>query len=87
MDDVTISKKEYKSLQKQAEAFRLFATHFFETTLGSAQDVAEDFRNTGLYSDEFLHDLEAGLKHSSYATTSYARSVTQKRSAKLSQSA
>lgn len=65
---ITISRTEYRSLRKQAEAFRKFAGKVFEAALsGNIDDVVTDFRNTNLYSDEFLKDLESGLKKSSYA--------------------
>ncbi len=79
MADITISKKEYKTLKKQAAAFKVFASRFFEATVGSVQDIVQDFRDTELYSEDFLHDLESGLKKSSYSKR-YAHTATQKRS-------
>ena len=68
MSKVTIPKKEYQSLKKQANAYRKFATRFFEVILKDpVADVVEDFRKTDLYSDDFLKDLESGLRKSSYA--------------------
>lgn len=68
MATVRISEKEYKRLSRQARAFRLFATHVFESVLRDPlEDVVEDFRKTGKYIPEFLVDLEDGLRKSSFA--------------------
>ncbi len=66
---MSIPKVEYTRLQRQAQAYRQLAARLFESL---AQDpiaeVVEDFKATNLYSDEFLVDLEAGLRRSSYAS-------------------
>jgi len=62
-----ISKKEYKQLKKQSEAYRNIAGRLFEAAISDpVEEVILDFRKTGLYSKEFLKDLELGLKKSSY---------------------
>lgn len=67
MATVRISEKEYKRLSRQARAFRLFASHVFESVLRDpVEDVVEDFRKTGKYTTEFMADLEDGLRKSSY---------------------
>ncbi len=86
MADITITKKEYQVLQRQAKAFRLFASRVFESTVGSVKDVVADFRETNIYSDAFLDDLEDGLKQSSYAKK-YGTKATKKRSANISDGA
>lgn len=86
MADVTIPQKEYQALRKQAAAFKLFASRFFEATLGSAKDVVDDFRNMDLYSEDFLNDLESGLEKSSYSK-GYEDTATKKRSTRVSHSA
>lgn len=68
MATVKVPEKEYKRLSRQARAFRLFASHVFESVLRNpVEDVVEDFRKTGKYTTEFLADLEGGLRKSSYA--------------------
>lgn len=68
MAKIEISKIEYERLKGQAEAYRKFAAKFFESILKSpVEEVVEDFRKAGLYTDGFLKDLESGLKKSSWA--------------------
>jgi len=67
-ESITLSKKEYLRLKKQAYAYRSIATKAFEWPLkGSVGEVVEDFKATGKYSTKFLADLEDGLKKSSYS--------------------
>lgn len=67
MASITIPKTEYERLEREAKAYRKFAERFFESVLeGSVSDVVKDFEDTGLYTKEFLEDLENGLKKSSY---------------------
>lgn len=68
MAEVTISKIEYDKLERQAKAYREVAAGFFESVLRdeSIDDVVADFRKTGLYEEEFLRDLEQGLRRSSF---------------------
>ena len=67
MSQITVSKKEYTKLKKQAEAYRRLTARVFESVIdGSVKEVVEDFQNTGHYSEEFLGDLEKGLHRSSY---------------------
>ena len=64
---VTLSKTEYRKLKAQAKAYQKIMSKFFEFALkGSIKEVVEDFRRTNLYSEEFLKDLESGLRKSSY---------------------
>ena len=67
MSYISIPKKEYQQLKKQARTLRQFYVRFFRAALTDpVDDVVEDFRNTKLYSKGFLRDLEAGLRKSSY---------------------
>ena len=67
MDTVSISKSEYATLKRQAQAYRQFAARFFNAAIkDNIADLVEDFRNTDLYTDTFLGDLESGLRKSSY---------------------
>ncbi|EKD33136.1 MAG: hypothetical protein ACD_76C00086G0001 [uncultured bacterium] len=67
-DSVTLPKKEYLRLKREAEAYRNIATKVFELPLRDpVGEVVSDFRVDGLYTDEFLMDLENGLRKSSYA--------------------
>lgn len=66
-DAVTLPKQEYLRLKQQAEAFRTLAAKMFELPLkDSINEVVADFRVIDLYSEEFLTDLEDGLRKSSY---------------------
>ena len=68
MAKVTIPKEEYQKLQKQARAYQKLAARLFESIIKDPiREVVRDFRDTGLYSKDFLADLEAGLRKSSYA--------------------
>lgn len=68
MVKITLPKTEYEKLKRQAEAYRRFAARFFELAIQDPIDeVVEDFRKTKLYTEEFLKDLESGLRKSSYA--------------------
>jgi hypothetical protein len=70
MDTITIPKAEYKKLQQQAKAYQKLTGQLFKSIIRDPiQDVIQDFRKTDLYTDEFLKDLEGGLRKSSYAKT------------------
>ena len=67
MRKVIISKEEYENLKKQATAYKKLASRFFETVIKDPiKDVVIDFVKTGLYTREFLADLESGLRKSSF---------------------
>ncbi len=67
MASVTIPKTEYQRLEREAKAYRKFAERFFESVLeDSVPSIMRDFKETGLYSEEFLLDLENGLKKSEH---------------------
>ena len=67
MASVTIPKTEYQRLEREAKAYRKFAERFFESVLeDSVPSIMRDFKETGLYSEEFLLDLENGLKKSAH---------------------
>ena len=67
-DTITISKSKFDRIQRQARVYRKLAARIFESALnGTIEEVVDDFRNTDLYTEEFLNDLGAGLKKSSYA--------------------
>ena len=68
MDNITISKKEYSKLRTKAKAYEKLAGEVFRNVLKDpVKEVVDDFRKTGLYTDEFLIDFENGLRKSSYA--------------------
>jgi len=78
-DAITLSKQEYLRLKQQAQAYRMMAARMFELPLRDPIDeVVADFRATGLYTEEFLTDLEDGLRKSSYAKR-YANQTAHKR--------
>jgi len=68
MSEITISKTEYQQLRRQSKSYQMLVAGFFESI---AKDpivqVVEDFRQTDLYTDEFLKSLESGLRESSYS--------------------
>ena len=65
---ITLSKTEYSRLRDQARAYRSLVSRVFELQLRDPiGEVAADFRTTGLYSEDFLLDLENGLRKSTYA--------------------
>lgn len=67
MSDITISKAEYRKLKQQANAYRKLTRHLFESIVKvPIEDVIENFRSADLYTDDFLKDLEEGLRKSSY---------------------
>lgn len=67
MASSTSTKIKQDKLERQAKAYRKIAARFFESVLeDSPEDVVKDFKETGLYTDDFLNDMEAGLKKSSY---------------------
>ncbi|MBI4652795.1 hypothetical protein HY750_00890 [Candidatus Kuenenbacteria bacterium] len=64
---ITLPKIEYQKLKTQANAYQKIMSKFFEFVIKDPiQEVTEDFRKTDLYSEEFLKDLEIGLRKSSY---------------------
>lgn len=66
MATVTIPKITYERLKRHAEAYRRFAANFFEAAIRDPiGEITDDFRKTTLYTEEFLNDLEAGLRKSS----------------------
>ncbi|MBU3965450.1 hypothetical protein KKG29_04585 [Patescibacteria group bacterium] len=68
MDKIIISKIEYLRLKQQSAAYKRLASSFYESIpKDSIETVVDDFRKTDIYSEEFLEDLESGLKRSSYA--------------------
>ena len=83
MTTVTISKKEYERLARQARVFQDVAARFFSSAIDdSFEDTIYDFQKTNLYSPAFLRDLKRGLEKSSYPR-SYARRATSKRSSRI----
>lgn len=78
-DPITLPKQEYLRLKKQAQAYRTLVAKVFEMPLRDPIDeVVTDFRAVDIYTDEFLNDLEDGLRKSSYAQ-SYADKNLKKR--------
>ena len=68
MKKITISKEEYQKLKKQSEAYKKLTSRLFEAVVKDPiKDVVSDFRQTSLYTSEFLSDLEDGLRKSSYS--------------------
>lgn len=68
MIQITVPKTEYEQLSKQAAAYRKFTAEFFESIIKDPIDqIIKDFRNTTLYTEKFLEDLEDGLRKSSYS--------------------
>lgn len=77
---ISVPKREYMRLKKQARAYRILAAKVFALPIRNPIDeVIEDFKETELYSEKFLADMEDGLKKSSYAKK-YANQTLKKRS-------
>ena len=84
MNTVTLSKTEYETLNKQAKAYKKLTARLFEFVVkDSVEEVVKDFRKTNLYSDEFLIDLESGLRKSSYSDN-HENQTLKKRSPNVS---
>lgn len=67
MDTIAIPKTEYRRLRRQADAYKKIAGNLNELLLrDSVSELADDFRKTGLYAEEFVDDLQKGLRRSSY---------------------
>ena len=78
-EKITIPKTEYTRLKREAEAYRKFTAHFFQTVVKEPiEDIVKDFRKTNLYTKEFLGDLENGLRKSSYAKSHGTPSASQR---------
>lgn len=70
MDKVAIPKTAYRQLRRQADAYKKIAGSMHKLLLhDSVNELADDFRKTGLYTEEFVGDLERGLRRSSYGKT------------------
>ncbi|MEK7634539.1 MAG: hypothetical protein AAB396_01475 [Patescibacteria group bacterium] len=68
MNTITIPKTEYSKLKRQAEAYKKLSSRFFESIVKDPiGEVVNDFRKTNLYAEEFLSDMEDGLRKSSCA--------------------
>ena len=74
---VILPKQEYLRLKQEAEAYRNLAAKVFELPLRDpVSEILADFRSTDLYNEDFLIDLEDGLRKSSY-TKKYAHQASQ----------
>ncbi len=68
MSTITIPKPEYEILRKRAQAYEELAGVFFQKIKSEpVNEIVEDFKKTGLYSQPFLRDLKEGLEKSSKA--------------------
>ncbi|MEK7098982.1 MAG: hypothetical protein AAB916_00505 [Patescibacteria group bacterium] len=68
MDTIVIPKTEYRRLRREADAYKKMAGDLNALILhDSVSEAVDDFKKTGLYTDEFINDLETGLRRSSYA--------------------
>ena len=66
---ITIPKTQYQELKTQAKAYKQIMTTLFKQAIKNpVSQVVDDFRNTKLYSKEFIQDLEDGLNKSSYSS-------------------
>ena len=66
MDKISISSTEYKRLRRQAEAHKKLVSRFFESVARDYVDeIVGDFKKAKLYSEDFLLNLEEGLRKSS----------------------
>lgn len=68
MKSVVMSKNEYSKLKKQADAYKKLSSRLFESLIKDPiEEIINDFRKADLYTNEFLADLEKGLRKSSFA--------------------
>jgi hypothetical protein len=67
METITIPKAEYELLKSQEQIYRLIASDFFKT-IGddNLKNLISEFKDTNLYTNDFLLDLENGLAKSTY---------------------
>ncbi len=65
---ITVDKNEYTALKRDAMLYRKMAQNFFSKKINTlVGDTVRDFKNTNLYTDKFIRDLENGLFKSSLA--------------------
>ena len=63
MPTVTIPPNEYEYLLSQANAYKRLASDFASQIIERPlPEIIKSFRSTGKYTDQFLLDLEDGLK-------------------------
>ncbi len=71
LKNVTLAETEYKRICQAAERYEMFRK-FFELDFFSqpsktnTRQIIKEFRDTGLYNEEFLESLSQGLKESRY---------------------
>lgn len=71
LKNITLTETEYKKLCRAAERYEMFRK-FFELDFFSqpsttnTRQVIKEFRDTGLYNEDFLKSLSQGLKESRY---------------------
>jgi len=71
LKEITLDRTEYKRLCQAAERYEMFRK-FFEMDFFSqpsttnTRKIVKEFRDTGLYNEDFLKSLAQGLKESSY---------------------
>ena len=71
MNQITISESEYITLKNHFDAYKKLVSNLFSSIIADPiNEVVEDFKNTNLYTDNFIKDLESGLRKSSYANKS-----------------
>lgn len=64
---IEVDKKEYMQIKSESKAYkRLMSTFFVSALKDPVTDTIKSFKDTGLYSKEFLTDMESGLRKSSY---------------------
>lgn len=67
MNTLTIPKNEYDLLNSQASAYKKLISRLFEFVVkDNEENLINDFRQTNLYSEDFLNDLKSGIQKSSY---------------------
>lgn len=67
MKTVIIPENKYKKLLAESRAYKKIARQFFKNALkDTVGETVDDFRKSELYSEQFLKDLESGLRKSSY---------------------
>ena len=71
LKSITLPETKYRKLCQAAERYEMFRK-FFEMDFfsqppaTSTRQIIKEFRNTGLYNEDFLKSLSQGFKESSY---------------------
>ena len=71
LKNITLPETEYKRLYQAAERYEMFRKFFeldffSQPSITNTRQIVKEFRDTGLYNEDFLKSLSQGLKESHY---------------------